>query len=248
MKIAVISDIHGNTYALNAVLDDIQAESCQKVFCLGDIAMAGAEPDKTIAQIQSMINDDFIVIQGNTDKMIADFDMIPAITFTDDSAPMLNALKSDMELISDSQVKFLKNLAAQKEIEIFGKKILLVHGSPRRNNEDISPNLPIETVEEIISDTNADIIFCGHTHIPCGYQTNTKQTVVNVGSVGRPLTPNNVKCCYAILNIFEDGSFEIEHKFVKYDNIKASNLLKARGYKGSDKIASLLINPTSRHG
>jgi len=247
MKIAIISDIHGNTLALDAVLKDIENEKCDKVFCLGDIAMAGAEPDKTIDTIQSLQGENFLVIQGNTDEMIANFDKIPPVTFLDDSYPMINALKSDMDIISDSQVHFLKNLDKQKEIELNGLKILLVHGSPRKNNEDISPDLPLEKVEEIIKDTDADIIFCGHTHLPCGYQTNTKQTVVNAGSVGRSLIPN-AQSCYAILTIHNDKSFEIEHKFIKYDNIKASELLKSRGYKGADKIASLLIHPTSRHG
>lgn len=247
MKIAVISDIHGNMLALNEVLEDIKFEKCDKVFCLGDIAMAGSEPNKTIDKIKELESDNFIVIQGNTDEMIANFDKIPKITFLDDSSPMINALKSDIELISDENINFLKNLNKQKEIEIYGTKILLVHGSPRKNNEDIAPNLPLEQIEEILKDTNADIIFCGHTHIPCGYQTNTKQTVVNVGSVGRPLT-QNPKSCYAILTIFEDGSFEIEHKFVEYDNQKASEILLARGYKGVERIANLLIAPTSRHG
>lgn len=247
MKIAVISDIHGNTLALDAVLEDIKEENCDKVFCLGDIAMAGAEPDKTIEKIKSLVGENFVVIQGNTDEMIAHFTEIPAITLSDDSMPMINALKSDMELLSDEQILFLKGLDKQREIEIFGKKILLVHGSPRKNNEDISANLPLEKVEEIIKNTDADIIFCGHTHIPCGYQTNTRQTVVNVGSVGRPLT-QNTKSCYAILTIFDDGTFEIEHKFVAYDNLQAAELLRKRAYKHVDKIADLLIMPTSRHG
>lgn len=247
MKIAIISDIHGNMLALNEVLEDIQYEKCDKIFCLGDIAMAGAEPNETIDKIKELQGESFIIIQGNTDEMIANFEQIPKVTFLDDSSPMLNALKSDIELISDENILFLRNLEKQKEIEIFGTKILLVHGSPRKNNEDIAPNLPIEQIEEIIKGTNADIIFCGHTHIPCGYQTNTKQTVVNVGSVGRALT-QNPRSCYAVLNIFEDGSFEVEHKFVSYDNKKASEMLKSRGYKGAERIANLLITPTSRHG
>lgn len=247
MKIAIISDIHGNMLALNEVLEDIKFENCDKIFCLGDIAMAGAEPNEAINKIKELQSENFIVIQGNTDEMIANFDKIPKVTFMDDSLPMMNALKSDIELISDENILFLKNLKKQKEIEIFGTKILLVHGSPRRNNEDISPNLTLEQVEEMLKDTNANIIFCGHTHMPCGYQTNTRQTVVNAGSVGRPLT-QNPKSCYAILNLFEDGSFEVEHKFVSYDNQKASEMLRNRGYKGADRIANLLIAPTSRHG
>ena len=60
----------------------------------------------------------------------------------------------------------------------------------RANNEDILPEMPIEVVEEIIEGTDAKLILCGHTHVPCAYQTNKGQTVVNVGSVGRPMTPD----------------------------------------------------------
>lgn len=71
MKIAVLSDIHGNMQALEAVLVDIRANNCDKVFCLGDLAMAGPEPQKVIDFVKKQT--DWTVIQGNTDKMIADF-------------------------------------------------------------------------------------------------------------------------------------------------------------------------------
>ena len=102
----------------------------------------------------------------------------------------------------NEEKNFLADLPGEKEIELFGIKILLVHGSPRKNNENIYPNLPIGQVEEMIKDTDANIIFCGHTHMPCGYQTNTNQTVVNVGSIGRPFS-EKPDSCYAILEINE---------------------------------------------
>ena len=75
MKIAIISDIHGNMQALEAVLKNIEAEKCEKIFCLGDLAMAGPEPAKTIEKIQELQKTkDFTIIQGNTDEMIANCD------------------------------------------------------------------------------------------------------------------------------------------------------------------------------
>ena len=111
----------------------------------------------------------------------------------------------------------MKNLPVQKEIEIGKLKILLVHGSPRKNNENIYPNLKIEKVEEMIKGTNADIIFCGHTHKRCGYQTNTRQTVVNAGSVGRPFSevPDS---CYVVMEVNEvDSSFDINKEHFIFD-------------------------------
>ena len=120
-----------------------------------------------------------------------------------------------------------------------------MHGSPRKNNENIFSNLKLEEVEEMIAGTTADIIFCGHTHVPCGYQTNTKQTVVNVGSVGRPFS-EEPKSCYAVLEI-DNGEFSVKHNLLAYDVNKASMLLRERGFEGADKLAEMLVCATSRY-
>lgn len=246
MKIAVISDIHGNMQALNAVLDNIKAEKCDKIFCLGDLAMAGPEPSKTIEKIQKLIEStDFTCIQGNTDEMIANCDNQMIHLLKENNPIMANALENDVTVISEEQKDFLRKLPAQKEIEIEGIKILLVHGSPRKNNENIFNDLKIEEVEEIIKGVDANVIFCGHTHVPCGYQTNTKQTVVNVGSVGRPFS-EKPKSCYAILEV-KNNEFSIKHNLVDYDVKTASSILQERGFDGADKLAAMLISATSRY-
>lgn len=243
MKIAVISDIHGNMQALDAVLEDIKTENCERIFCLGDLAMAGPEPSFVVDKIREM--SDLTVIQGNTDAMIANCDNQMIHLLEENNPIMARALEADVASLTDNQKEFLNNLPEQKELEVDGVKILLVHGSPRKNNENIFPDLKVEEVEEMIQDTSADVIFCGHTHVPCGYQTNTKQTVVNVGSVGRPFS-EEPKACYAIMEI-KDGGFSIKHNFVEYDVKTASRLLSERGFEGSEKLAQMLICATSRY-
>ena len=243
MKIAVISDIHGNFQALDSVLEDMRKNHAEQVFCLGDLAMAGPQPRLIIDLISK--KSDWVVIQGNTDKMIADFSPEIMENVKKSFPIMANALADDVYFIEDEMKQYLKNLPARKEVEVEGVKVLLVHGSPRRNNEDILPDLPIKKVEEMIEGTNADVIFCGHTHIPCGYQTSRKQTIVNVGSVGRPFT-EDPKACY-VLAEFQDGGFSIEHRFVDYDREMAANILRSRDFEGSDKLAQMLISPSSRH-
>lgn len=248
MKIAVISDIHGNIYALESVLKDIEEEKCSKIFCLGDIVMAGPEPRITLNKVKELMQSkDFYIVRGNTDRMLSVFSFDTYKTITDTNAVMGSAYLADSKLLSDEEKEFLKNLPEQKRIEIAGIKILLVHGSPRKDNENIFPDLPLENVEEMIKGTDADLIFCGHTHEPCGYQTNTEQTVVNVGSVGRPFT-KNPDSCYVVLNINEENStYTLEHKFVKYDIQKASEKVAQRGFEGCDKLAGMLLKPQTRY-
>ena len=71
MKIGVISDIHANLVALREVLKDMTNEGCEKVICLGDLVLAGPQPKETLDFIRQQ--EDWIIIQGNTDKLIADF-------------------------------------------------------------------------------------------------------------------------------------------------------------------------------
>ncbi len=243
MKIAVISDIHANLIALNTVLEDIKEQNCDKIFCLGDLAMAGPQPVETVDFIIKQT--DWTIIQGNTDKLIVDYSSELFENMMNTFPLMAKALREDVKVLSEDQKEFLRKLPPQKELEIEGVKILLVHGSPRRNNEDILPNLPIEQVEEIIDGVNADLILCGHTHMPAGYQTNTKQTIINDGSVGRPMT-EDLKACYLILDI-NNGGFTAEHRLLDYTREKAAEIMRERNFDGAEGIANMLIKPSPRH-
>lgn len=246
MKIAVISDIHGNMEALEAVLNDIKDIACEKIFMLGDYAMAGPDPKQTVDKISSFqFNNNVSIIQGNTDYMIANYTSEIYNSIKEKAPVMAEALRNDVMLLNPIQKNFLKSLPIQLQVEIEGVKILLVHGSPRRNNEDIHPDLTIEQVEEMLKDVVADVILCGHTHIPCGYQTSTKKSVVNVGSVGRPFT-KEPKACYLKLTV-NNGKCIFEHRFVEYNKEQAANKLRKRKFIGSDKLAETLLNPIHRH-
>ena len=246
MKIAVISDIHGNMEAIEAVMEDIEQQGCEKLFVLGDYAMAGPEPAEAVKYFMKRQDDpNVVMIQGNTDSMIVDYSFDLYDELKEKAPIMAEALKSDAKLLNDSQKEFLKMLPAQNEVEICGVKFLLVHGSPRQNNENIFPNLKIEEVEEMVEGVDADVILCGHTHIPCGYQTNTKKTVVNVGSVGRPFT-NNPQCCYLIANV-HNGVIEFVHRLINYDKETAAKILAGRNFEGAEKLSQILIDPQERH-
>ncbi|MDY6309876.1 MAG: metallophosphoesterase family protein [Cyanobacteriota bacterium] len=243
MRVAVLSDIHANVQGLEAVMTDAVNQNCEYVYCLGDLALAGPQPKEVMDYV--MAQTAWTVIQGNTDKMIATFGP-EVVEFLEAQYPvMANAIESDVEILTDEYKAYLANLPPQLSIEIEGVPVLMVHGSPRANNEDILPGMPIEDIEEIIAGTTEKLILCGHTHIPCGYQTNSGQTVVNVGSVGRPMT-EDPKACYCIID-FNDGSFEVRHRFVPYDNHLAARLMSQRDFVGADRLSDLLLSPTQRH-
>ena len=243
MKVAILSDIHANMQALDAIMADLKSKNCEKVFCLGDIAMAGPQPRMAVDFVREQKN--WTVIQGNTDKLIADFSPQIIEDVKNKFPVMAKALVDDVYILEDDKKAYLKALPEKYELELEGVKILLVHGSPRRNNEDILPDMPLNIIEEMTAGVDADVIFCGHTHVPCGYQTNKKQTVVNVGSVGRPMT-SEPKACYVIAD-FQNGGFSIEHRFVDYDRETAAQIVKLRGFDGCETLAEMILHPKQRH-
>jgi len=248
MKIAVISDIHGNMEALKAVLADIETQKADTIAICGDLALAGPEPVETIDFIVELAKEkELTIIQGNTDEMLVKATGKPDDPYTPPNEIMAEALKYDLSILRDDQKAFLESLPAQKLMQFGEVSVLLTHGSPRKNNENIFPEMKVEEVKEMIKNTNADIIFCGHTHIPAGYQVE-KQTVVNVGSVGRPFT-EEPEACYAILEIpdLNKKEFSITHRFIDYDKETASKKLERQPFKGSDKLAAMLIKAETRY-
>lgn len=238
MKIAVISDIHANTSALEAALDKIKSLKTDKIFCLGDILMAGYDPNGTAKIITEL--DNLEIIQGNTDKMVACFSEELLEKAKKKSPCMGYALEDDLKIIDEKYKDFVRNLPESKYIEINSLKIQLVHGSPRQQDENIYPNLALEDVEKMVESSSADLILCGHTHIPCGYSLESGKTVVNVGSIGRSMTEDKMPY-WAMLDIDDNGTFQIEHTSVKYDNKKVSEYIKNRGFKCAIDLAKMYI-------
>ena len=126
MKIAVISDVHGNKSALDKVLDDIKQKKADKIYCLGDIAMGGYDPNYTIDklfELKKEMNDDFEIIQGNTDKLIVDYNDTLYEKMLKANPLMAQALNLDVKIIDDDKKRLLSNLNIDKILTVNGVKI-----------------------------------------------------------------------------------------------------------------------------
>lgn len=241
MKIAIISDIHGNSFALDAVLKKIKELKADKIYCLGDIAMAGFEPNYTIQKIASFEN--AVIIQGNTDKLIVNYSNELFETVKSAFPAMAYALREDVKIIEKENIEFLNKLPERLEITEMGVKICLCHGSPNSQDENMYPQTPLEEISKMVNSTNANIIFSGHTHLPCGFQLENGQTVVNVGSVGRPMQENKTPV-FCIMEIFENKTFEITHHFAPYNNQLAYEKVIGRGFSNCEVLANMLLEET----
>lgn len=218
MKIAVISDIHSNIYALINLLEDIDNEKVDTIICLGDLVGYGPHPNEVISMIKRR---HILCIKGNYDSSVADneYSYIRETSINSFSLPWtVNELREENRL-------FLENLPSSLSLEIAGKKLLFVHGSPNSINEYLTENgdNTINTMNAL----NFDVLVCAHTHLPVIKDFNGK-IYVNSGSVGKPKIgrPNSTYC---ILNISKNEGLKVQIKEIPYEYkriVKDMTLLK----------------------
>ncbi len=220
---ALISDIHSNLEALQAVLADIAQHSVEAIYCLGDVIGYGPNPRECLDRIMECD----IVLLGNHDQAV----LFDPMNFNPvaERATMWTRSQLDRPLptraAADSRWEYL----SERPMKHREGDILLVHGSPRNPlNEYIFP-------EDIYHETKMRSIFAqvpryqfqGHTHIPgiftesleffspdeieYEYQLDGRKTLCNVGSVGQPRDTDN-RACYVLL----DGN-TIRFRRVEYD-------------------------------
>jgi len=213
MRIAVISDIHGNLFALEAVLADIATKGTDQIVCLGDIASMGPQPRETVERLRSL--EKCLVIQGNTDAWCDVKTFEDHVPRTERERKVIEIFRWGMERLSPEEVEYLLRLPSRQEIALSGEdSALFVHGSPRRSNEAMLPTTPEEALKEMLDGVKARIIACGHTHWPM-IRPCADKIVFNVGSVGWP-GDGDPRAAYGFI-IQDRGSFSLELRRVSYE-------------------------------
>ena len=219
-KIALISDIHSNLEAFEAVLKEIKKLKIKKTFCLGDIVGYGANPNECVDLIR---NNKIISVKGNHDHEAT---LLENVEWFIDVAR--EAILWTKKQLTDKNKNFLKNLPASLEFE----NVLLVHGSPRDNIYDyILQDMEDYDYAEFFSLAGKDVIACGLSHVQFVKEFNSK-LILNPGSVGQPRDLNRD----AAFCIFDIKSLKIDFKRVRYNIEKAANKILKVG------LPSMLAN------
>jgi len=172
VRLAFISDIHGNLVALDSALADIKKRGIDVVICLGDIVDMGLQPAKTVDRLRER---QILCIQGNHDPL--------------DENPQIAILKQveswTRDQLSAEQQQWLKSLPFQHIVDVESASVLCVHGSPKANTQGMEPDTPSDNLRQWCRDVDQDVIVAGHTHLQlCRHLDQT--LIVNAGSVGMP--------------------------------------------------------------
>jgi len=138
MRVALLSDIHGNDVALRAVLADIRRHGVDQIVCLGDVATLGPAPQRTIDLLAEL---NCPCIMGNHDAFLLEPGLVEAYT---QAAPVIDAINWCREELSSESFDYLRTFKPITELPLGSGSMLLYHGSPRSNVEDILATTPPE--------------------------------------------------------------------------------------------------------
>ncbi len=213
-KIAILSDLHGNSAATRAVLADIDGHAPNEVICLGDLVGYGPRPNETIDLIRER---SIPTIMGNYDDGVG-FDRDDcgcAYKDEDERERGQQSLTWTRSVVTDDRKAYLRSFASELRREAHGVRVRLVHGSPRRMNEYLFANRDPASLARIASAAACDVLVFGHTHVPWMREIEGVR-FINTGSVGKP-KDGDPRAGWVMLEIAPDGTVTTELHRVEYD-------------------------------
>jgi putative phosphoesterase len=190
MRIAFISDIHGNFTALQAVIADINKQHVDQVICLGDTVSLGPQPNEVLDALRELNS---INVRGNHDEAILDPDKAAFYEITQHLIPDLHWGR---ERLTNDDYEFIRSFTRTYKYTFpNGIQLLAFHGSPLSPTDIIQSTTPPEMLDKYFAGQNASVFIGGHSHIQM-HRRYGKKLVLNSGSVGNAFefaySPGNI--------------------------------------------------------
>jgi putative phosphoesterase len=242
-QITIFSDIHANLPAFEAVLADIESRGLDNLYCLGDLVGYGTSPNEVVAAIHER---GITTVRGNYDQGVGDSSDDCGCAYKTPEAKALGnrSIAWTNQHTSDENKTYLRTLAAQIPLQLGGLRVLLVHGSPRKVNEYLYEDRPDQGLERLLDVAEADVLVCGHTHLPYHKVLPSGRHLINDGSVGKP-KDGDPRACYVVLSYDEranGGGLQVEFIRVPYDVERAAQAIELTDMP--DEFAQMLRTGT----
>lgn len=244
--IGMISDVHGNRIALDAVIADGAAQGVQAWWVLGDLAAIGPDPAATLDRLVDLPRSRFV--RGNTDRYVVTGERPPPHEEDVASDPSLQALFDVVEasfswtraVLADADAAWLTWLEAlpaeQSAVLSDGTRLLGVHASPLADDDHgITPATEERDLEAMLAGVAADVVLAGHTHQAADRRVGARRAI-NLGSVSNPIT-SNLGATYVVVNDDRHGH-RIAHRRVPYDHEAVLERVRRCDHPDADFLAS----------
>ncbi|MFS0775201.1 metallophosphoesterase family protein [Neobacillus sp. 3P2-tot-E-2] len=236
MKIAFISDIHGNALALDAVLQDIENQGIDKIYVLGDICYRGPEPKRSLDLVRNLHTE---VIKGNADEWV-----VRGVRKGEVADKVLELMNLErqwiVEQLEPSDIDYLESLPAQLNLTIEDVEISAFHATPTSLFDIVLPNADDNQIEtSLIQTQNAQVFVYAHIHKPYIRYLNSK-VIINIGSVGLPFD-GLAKASYGLVEI-EDGHIKTSIRRVNYELENVVALYHEVQYPNAEMMSNVIRN------
>jgi putative phosphoesterase len=222
MLIAAFSDIHANKHALDAVLASIGDRGVDHTVCLGDLVGYGAFPNEVIETVRCA---GIPTVMGNYDDGVG-FNRDEcgcAYTRPDEIERGDRSLRWTQSVVTPENKAWLRDLPRELRFEAEGRRVLCVHGSPRRINEYLYEDQPEQSLDRMFRELQADVVLCGHTHLPY-HRRIGELDLINVGTAGKP-KDGDPRVTYALVEVGEQVRAEFPR--LQYDVEAAARAIEA---------------------
>jgi len=232
MRIAVLSDIHANVLALEAVFSDIKKQNIDSTVFLGDLVMTGPRPNEAFNLLKDI--NPFIWLQGNTDNWLEEInnDFIPK----NDNEAFCKILRDySFSYLNNSNIEEIIRKPIMQEFVYGNTLIMFCHGSPISFSQAILMNTDKEKMDAIISSTRASVICCGHTHIKTNIRYKNT-SIINFGSISIPGNDYSKMARYGIIEIDDNDRISFDFKEVQFDIEMLFRDMKERQFPGLDRL------------
>jgi putative phosphoesterase len=222
MRVAALSDIHGNLPALEAVLADVAGEAPDLIVVCGDVA-SGPLPVESLDLLRTLPNARFL--HGNADRgLVSAYDGGAGSALPGPAADWCAAQ------LSSEHRDFLASFPDDVKLDLDGLgRVLFCHGSPRGDEEMMTAATPEDRLREMTAGVGANVIFCGHTHMQFD-RTSGGVRIVNPGSVGMPY--GQPGAYWALLGP------DVEFRRTDYDREAAAARIRKSSWPGAGDFAS----------
>lgn len=213
LRVAVVTDIHGNLPALEATLGAIDAIGVDQLYCGGDLVGYGPHPNEVCRLLAER---DIPTIYGNYDYAIARSLTDCGCAYRDEHDKALGELSIawTLEHTTRDAKDFMRGLPFDLRFQVGTRRVLLVHGSPRKVNQYLFEDTPTSVFERLARDADSDVLVFGHTHVPWIHEI-AGVLFVNCGSVGKP-KDGDPRSSFALLELVDDR-VEASIERVPYD-------------------------------
>ncbi|MFN2467446.1 MAG: metallophosphoesterase [Gaiellaceae bacterium] len=176
MRLALISDVHGNDVAFAAVVADLERVGCDGAVCLGDVAQGGPQPRETLDRLRALEGP---VVIGNSDAFLLE---VPADSPEPITGRQLAVREWTLAQLGAGDLAFIRSFSPTVELALDGAGLLAFHGSPRAYDDVLLPDSDAAALEPFRG-TGADVLAGGHTHLQWTRAVDGA-LLVNPGSVG----------------------------------------------------------------